>query len=171
MQNIDGRPPRFLKQFTLQQLPAHTFPIPTPGTPPPAHLYILPSPSPLRMTLLTTPPLQAHTFCPLQFLFDAPSPPPSLPSPSTSSRWLAPHSKGKPLERADTEDARIVRFVRTPEGRGVGVLREKLSGAGAGQGETWIVEEERDGDGARIGLRRGRRWESGDLVVVLDGGT
>jgi hypothetical protein len=55
------------------------------------------------------------------------------------------------------EERKIVRFVRTPEGRGVGVVRE-------GGGDAWIVRER----GTRLG--RAGRWDDGDLVVVLDGG-
>lgn len=55
------------------------------------------------------------------------------------------------------EGGTIVRFVRTPEGGGVGVLRE------GGRGEVWGV-----GSG---GLERRGAWSGdGDFVVVLDGG-
>lgn len=58
-----------------------------------------------------------------------------------------------------------MRFVRTPEGRGVGVVREGGEGGG---GEVWVVEESSSGNATR--LRRGPRWRGGDEVVVLNGG-
>ncbi|KZP10552.1 hypothetical protein FIBSPDRAFT_922313 [Athelia psychrophila] len=157
--NIDGRPPRFLKQFILQQLPPNTFPLGA-SRAPPTHLYILPG-SPSSLTLITTAPLQAHTFSPLQLFFDS-------PSPANSNPWLHSFSNGEALEHVDEEDARIVGFVRTPEGRGVGVLREDPVGDRKGQGEAWIVDDE--GDGPVTRLRRGHRWLGGDLVAILDGG-
>lgn len=51
-----------------------------------------------------------------------------------------------------------MRFVRTPEGKGVGVIREK-------GGESWIV-----GGKGMDKLERVARWPAADLVVVLDGG-
>ncbi|KAF7985328.1 hypothetical protein HWV62_6523 [Athelia sp. TMB] len=157
--NIDGRPPRFLKQFTLQHLPPNTFPILNTAHAPPTHLYILPG-SPSSLTLITTAPLQAHTFSPLQLFFDSPSP--------DANPWLHSFSTSVPLERVEEEDARIVGFVRTPDGHGVGVLREDYGGEKSGQGGAWIVNVE--GDGPVTSLRRGHRWQGGDLVALLDGG-
>lgn len=50
-----------------------------------------------------------------------------------------------------------MRFVRTPEGRGVGVVRKE-------GGESWVV------GGRSERLERAARWPAADLVVVLDGG-
>jgi hypothetical protein len=61
------------------------------------------------------------------------------------------------MDRIDEEERKIVRFVRTPEGKGVGVIREE-------GGEAWVVR----GRGTRLG--RAGRWDKGDHVVVLDGG-
>lgn len=63
------------------------------------------------------------------------------------------------LERMPEEESDIVRLVRTPEGRGLGVTRAN------GSGETWRVVE----NGSR--LVRSDRWKSADHVVVLEGGT
>ena len=72
--------------------------------------------------------------------------------------------KGEPIrqlargmDRVEEEERKIVRFVRTPEGKGVGVIREE-------GGEAWVVR----GRGTRLG--RAGRWDKGDHVVVLDGG-
>lgn len=63
------------------------------------------------------------------------------------------------MEHGLEEDAKIVRLVRTPEGKGLGILRED------GGGEAWFVRER----GSK--LERSGRWEKADHVVVLDGGT
>lgn len=55
------------------------------------------------------------------------------------------------------EDSKISRFVRTPAGRGVAVVR--IDG-----GETW-----KETDGGH-NLARLNSWPSADQVVVLDGG-
>jgi hypothetical protein len=62
------------------------------------------------------------------------------------------------IERVPEEESDLVRLVRTPEGRGVGVMRAN------GGGEAWRAVEH----GTR--LVRSRRWTSADQVVVLQGG-
>ncbi|KAF5384978.1 hypothetical protein D9615_001393 [Tricholomella constricta] len=62
------------------------------------------------------------------------------------------------LSRVSEEEAKIVRLVRTPEGRGVGIIRSD------GGGEAWRVVEQ----GTR--LVRSGYWTSADHVVVLQGG-
>ncbi|KAJ7630787.1 RAVE protein 1 C terminal-domain-containing protein [Roridomyces roridus] len=121
------RPPTLLRQFTLQKTLPSTFPSP------PTHMYLLPNSDRSSITLLTTSPLRSFELSPLLFL-DA-------------------HT----IEAEVAEESRIVRFVRTPEGSGVGVMRET-------GGEAWIVSS----DGSRL-LRSGK-WPAADHVVVLDGG-
>jgi hypothetical protein len=62
------------------------------------------------------------------------------------------------LERIPEEESDIVRLVRTPEGRGLGIMRANSGG------EAWRVVE----NGSR--LVRSDRWKSADHVVVLDAG-
>jgi hypothetical protein len=62
------------------------------------------------------------------------------------------------IERASEEESEIVRFVRTPEGNGVGVLRA------SGGGEAWRIVE------GGSSLVRSGAWVAADHVVVLDGG-
>lgn len=58
------------------------------------------------------------------------------------------------LDRIEEEESEIVRFIRTPEGTGVGALR--LDG-----GDTWRITER----GTKI-VRAGK-WDQADFVVVL----
>ena len=62
------------------------------------------------------------------------------------------------LERVPEEESDIIRLVRTPDGRGIGVMRAD------GGGEAWRVVEH----GSR--MVRSDRWKSADHVVVLEGG-
>jgi hypothetical protein len=57
------------------------------------------------------------------------------------------------------EESDIVRFVRTPEGRGVAAIRTN------GGGDVWGISEQ------STELRRTGRWHSAEFVVVLDEGT
>lgn len=61
------------------------------------------------------------------------------------------------LERVPEEDSHVRRFVRTPDGRGVAVVRED-------GGEVWTVHEQ----GSK--LVRELRWAAADHVVVLNRG-
>ncbi|KAF9527801.1 RAVE protein 1 C terminal-domain-containing protein [Crepidotus variabilis] len=134
--NIDRRPPTLLQQFTLQQSQPSIF------SKPPEYLYILPNPDSNLLTLVTTPPLMSMDLSPLSF-FDA------------RSDGLKIHSAGP--ERIQEEESEIIRFIRTPEGKGVGALR-------AIGGEVWKVTER----GKKI--VRSSAWDKADFVVVLDYG-
>ncbi|KAK7064348.1 WD repeat protein [Favolaschia claudopus] len=134
--NIDRRPPTLLRQFTLQQTLPGTF------IEPPRYLHLLPKPDHGLLTLVTSSPLRTFDFSPLLFL-DA-------------------HSDGlrlcaQAVEAVPEEDSHIVRFVRTPEGFGVGVIR-------ANGGEAWRLAS----NGSSL-IRSGK-WTTADHVVVLDGG-
>ncbi|KAJ7783622.1 RAVE protein 1 C terminal-domain-containing protein [Mycena maculata] len=134
--NIDRRPPTLLRQFTLQKTLPSTFPGP------PEYLYLLPKADRSRVTLVTSSPLRSFELSPLLFL-DA-------------------HVDGlrlcsQTVEAVPAEESPIVRFVRTPEGGGVGVMR-------ATGGEAWRVV----GNGSRL-IRSGN-WATADHLVVLDGG-
>lgn len=59
------------------------------------------------------------------------------------------------LERIAEEECEIIRFIRTPEGRGVGALRS------GGRGEAWQIHER----GTK--LVRAGTWDRADFVVVL----
>ncbi|GLB36004.1 putative RAVE protein 1 C terminal [Lyophyllum shimeji] len=135
--NIDRRPPTLLKQFTLQQLPASNFPGP------PSHLCIFPDSDPSMLILAVSPPLATFKFSPISF-FDAQSD--------------ALRVRSRLLDRVPEEESKILRLVRTPEGKGVGVIRE------GGGGETWRVVQ-----GGSTLVRSGS-WTSADLVVVLHEG-
>ncbi|TFY65144.1 hypothetical protein EVJ58_g2168 [Rhodofomes roseus] len=152
--NIDRRPPTLLKQFTLLQSPPGLLP-----SPPPAHLYVLPAPSDYgTLTLVTSPPLAAYVLSPLPF-FDA------------RADGLRLVARGAdqilqdPREAVDHSRREVVRFVRTPEGEGVGAVYAD------GSGEVWCLKR---GGG---GLQRRGKWhvseeaDKVDQVVVLDGGT
>ena len=65
--------------------------------------------------------------------------------------------RAKGMDRVSMNEAEILKFVRTPEGKGVGVLRS--SG-----GETWRSTERGSA------LVRTGSWSSGEFVVVLKGG-
>ncbi|KAJ7042393.1 RAVE protein 1 C terminal-domain-containing protein [Mycena alexandri] len=134
--NIDRRPPTLLRQFTLQ----HTLPATFSG--PPRYMHLLPKVDRGLVTLVTSSPLRTFDFSPLLFL-DA----------HVDGLRLSAHA----LDAVPSEESHIVRFVRTPEGGGVGVVRE--SG-----GEAWRVV----GNGS--GLIRSGTWSTADHIVVLDGG-
>ncbi|KAJ6509386.1 RAVE protein 1 C terminal-domain-containing protein, partial [Mycena vitilis] len=134
--NIDRRPPTLLRQFTLQQSPPGTFPTS------PRYLRLLPKADRGLVTLVTSSPLRTFDFSPMLFL-DA-------------------HADGlrlrtQTIEAVPAEESHIVRFVRTQEGSGVGVLRET-------GGEAWRVVA----NGSRL-IRSGK-WSTADYIVVLDGG-
>lgn len=66
------------------------------------------------------------------------------------------------LPHIEEEDAKIVRFGRSANGRGVVVMRE------GGKGEGWMV---RDVKGKGTRLERAGRWTGeAEFVVVLEGG-
>lgn len=147
-QNIDRRPPTLLRQFTLLQF--------EPGTLPrtPDHLYAVPDPaSPHLLTLITSPPLTSYILTPSLF-FDSREN--GLRLNAYSDEVLYADE-----EKLGVEQRRIVRFVRTSDGEGLGALRM------AGAAESWRV-----GPGGRE-LRGKRRWKLGadvDFVVVLERG-
>ncbi|KAG6836376.1 hypothetical protein H0H93_008676 [Arthromyces matolae] len=134
--NLDRRPPTLLKQFTLQQLPPSTLPGP------PSSLSLLPNLDSKLMTLVTTSPLATYDVSSITF-FDAQKEGLQLSS--------------SLLPRVATEETKVVRLIRTPEGAGVGVVR--LSG-----GEAWRVVQ----NGTQ--LVRSSSWSSADHVVVLQRG-
>jgi hypothetical protein len=72
------------------------------------------------------------------------------------SNGLRINSKGSAYDLA--EEAEIVRFIRTPEGLGVGALRVD------GGGDAWRIVE----GGTKL-VRFGE-WERADFVVVLANG-
>ncbi|KAF8222144.1 WD repeat-containing protein [Tricholoma matsutake] len=135
--NIDRRPPTLLKQFTIQQLLPSSLPRL------PALLYLLPHKDPSMITLAMSSPLTTFNLSPLSF-FDAQS----------DGFRLSAMS----IERVLEEESDIVRLVRTPDGRGLGVMRAD------GGGEAWRAVDH----GSR--LVRSDRWKSADHVVVLEGG-
>lgn len=138
IQNIDRRPPTLLQQFTLQQGQPSIF------SSPPSYLYLLPNPDSNLLTLVTSPPLMSMDLDPLTF-FDP------------QSNGLCINSKGSEYNLA--EEAKIMRFIRTPEGIGVGALRV------GGGGDAWRIVE----GGTKL-VRFGE-WERADFVVVLASGT
>ncbi len=135
-QNIDRRPPTLLNKFTLQQFPPSTLPSV------PKYLYFLPNSTKSSITVVTAPPLTSYELSPVAF-FDA------------QEDGLRVRAHGS--EISPEEYSEIVRFVRTPEGRGVGVIRK--SG-----GQIWTLAE---GDKE---LNRSGSGDLGDKIVVLDKG-
>lgn len=107
-QNIDRRPPTLLKQFTLLQ----TGPSAVPTTP--EHLYLLPNPSsPGSLTLVTSPPLMAYRLNPLPF-FDA----------RADGLMLLGNVQEMREGSSKLTPRRLSRFIRTPDGEGLGIIRE-----------------------------------------------
>ena len=154
LQNIDRRPPTLLKQFTLLQSPPSLL-----SSPPPLHLYVVPAPSDsATLTLITSPPLASYALTPLPF-FDARADGLNLLVRGADQQ---PHDGGGD----GSGDARqeIVRFVRTPEGRGVGAVYAD------GSGRVWSLKH----NGRRLEERK--QWKASDTtgkvdrLVVLDGG-
>lgn len=150
MQNIDRRPPTLLKQFTLLQTPPGVLPR-TPG-----HLYVVPNPKPDSLTLLTTPPLASYELTVSQF-FDARS---------DGLVRIADGAKHTHADNSSNDDpqAEIVRYVRTPNGEGVGVIRAD------GCGEVWTFDWAKT-----VSLIKTGSWTPGtaghvDRFVVIDAG-
>ncbi|KAE9408257.1 WD repeat-containing protein [Gymnopus androsaceus JB14] len=135
--NIDRRPPTLLKHFTIQQ----SLQSPLPKLP--SYLHVLPDPSQSSVTLVSTSPLCSYELDLAEF-FDA--------------QPTGLRSTGRFSDRFAAEEAEIVGFVRTPEGKGVGVVRK------GGGGQTWRLG--RPGPN----LSRSASWTAADQVVVLDQG-
>lgn len=95
------------------------------------------------LTLLTCPPLMSIDLAASAF-FDAQS-----HGLQVKSLCLEPIPEGEP---------ELVRFIRTPEGKGVGALRV------GGGGEIWQIRER----GTK--LNRSGSWEQADFVVALANG-
>ncbi|KAI0830734.1 WD repeat-containing protein [Trametes gibbosa] len=147
--NIDRRPPTLLKQFTLLQTASGALPSP------PAHLYIVPNPGRASLTLVTAPPLKSYELAILAF-FDACA---------DGLRLQASGAEHADADAREDSRAEVVRFMRTPNGEGVGALRSD------GCGEVWNF------DWAKTGrLERKGQWvasqgaERVDHFVVLDAG-
>ncbi|KAJ3916631.1 RAVE protein 1 C terminal-domain-containing protein [Lentinula edodes] len=135
--NIDRRPPTLLKHFTIQQ--SSRSPLPRI----PSHLYALPNPSQPTASLVSTSPLCSFELDLINFFDDQP----------TGLRLTAQF-----LDRISAEESEISRFVRTPEGQGLGVIRK------GGGGETWSHGPD------EAMLTRSASWSAADRVVVLDHG-
>ncbi|GBE78251.1 hypothetical protein SCP_0111340 [Sparassis crispa] len=151
--NINRRPPTLLKQFTLLRSPPGLLL----GNRPPTQLFIIPAPSggsTPTLTLVTAAPLASYTLSPLPF-FDARA---------DGLRLLA---RAVEEETGAQTLREIVRFVRTPEGEGVGVLWED------GSGRTWAVGtggKEKGMSLVRRGIWKADAFGSADQLVVLDSG-
>lgn len=100
------------------------------------------------LTLTTCPPLTAHDFDLLTF-FDARSD--GLEKVATTDH------EGYGVDY--NEEELIERFVRTPHGNGVAVVR-------ASGGEAWALEGQRE----NTRLRRVGRWKGKGLTAIIDSG-
>ncbi|KAI0307694.1 WD repeat-containing protein [Multifurca ochricompacta] len=134
--NIDRRPPTLFKQFTLLQ----DIPVSLPRAP--SYLHVVPGPTKHTLALVLASPLSVYVLEPLDF-FDS-------------------HSDGLTIrrrvhDRVTDEDSRIKRFVRTPDGTGLAVVRET-------GGDAWIMRN------LGTELQHAGRWTAADHVVVLNGG-
>jgi hypothetical protein len=136
-QNLDRRPPTLPQHFTLQQSQPCVF-----GKPP-DQLYVLPNRDPHFLTLITCPPLISIDLSPLSFL-------------DAQTDALRINSAGS-LDWIEGKESEIIRFIRTPEGKGVGALRKQ-------GGEVWKVDQH----GTK--LECAGAWDKSDFVVVLDYG-
>ncbi|KAL1677484.1 RAVE protein 1 C terminal-domain-containing protein [Schizophyllum commune] len=147
--NIDRRPPTLLRQFTLQ----HSAPGVLPNVP--KHLYILPQTgTTASMTLISTPPLRTFALRPALF-FGA----------EGAGLDLRAEVPGTHEDITGTQLASrdIVRFIRTPEGRGVCVIRGSA-------GEVWSARNTKTHLHGPHTLSLSGTWDSADFVVPLDGG-
>jgi hypothetical protein len=108
----------------------------------PTHLCVLPGPDRTSLTFVTSTPLASFSLIPSTFFDGKPG-----------GLSLCAHN----LPRVAEEEFKIIKLVRTPAGRGIGVIRSD-------GGEAWKVVDK----GSR--LQRVGRWPPADLVVVLDGG-
>lgn len=136
LQSIDRRPPTLLKQLTLIQNIAVSLPRV------PSSLHIVPGPTKHTLALISAPPLSVHVLEPLNFF-------------NSGSDGLT--LRDRIHEYVPDEDSYIKQFVRTPDGSGLAVVREK-------GGEARIVR------GLGTVLQCTGRWTAADYVVVLDGG-
>ncbi|KAL0580829.1 regulator of (H+)-ATPase in vacuolar membrane [Marasmius crinis-equi] len=136
--NIDRRPPTLLNHFTLHHTPPSTLPTP------PTYLSVFSSSKgSADLTLITSPPLTSLKFSLADF-FDG----------KTSGLKLV----ARRLPRVAEEETEISHFLRTPEGRGLGVVRK------GDRGEVWSLDPQSST------LARRKAWSATNLVVVLDGG-
>jgi hypothetical protein len=119
----------------LQQSHTSAFPIP------PSHLYIFPTPDQTRITLVTSPSLAAYDLEPLAFFDGQPD-------------GLSVRAQ---LIQRLPEESKIIGLVRTPEGKGLGIIRSD-------GGEAWRVVDKGSG------LVRAGMWTAADHVVALDDG-
>jgi len=136
-QNIDRRPPTLLNHFTLQ----HSSSV---FSACPLSLYLLPLPEKSQLLLVTTSPLTSSVLSPVEFL-DA-----------FEGKASSKHSQSS--EHVSRDVSSIKRFVRTPEGRGVGAVYED-----AHVDILSISTSNR-------GLRHRGSCDDADFVAVLDGG-
>ncbi|KAF7320375.1 WD repeat protein [Mycena kentingensis (nom. inval.)] len=134
--NIDRRPPTLLRHLTLQQSPPGTFSAIA------QYMHLLPDAGGSSVNLVTTSPLRTFTLSPTLFLDAQPG-------------GLV--ACAETIAAVPAEESRILRFVRTPDGTGVGVVRET-------GGEAWQLS------GNDCQLSRMGRWVDGDHIVVLDRG-
>ncbi|KIY45758.1 hypothetical protein FISHEDRAFT_66809 [Fistulina hepatica ATCC 64428] len=138
--NIDRRPPTLLKKFNLQNsLPDALLEVPE-------HIYVVPSRDDSSLSLVTTSPVRTYRLSPLTF-FDVPE---RLPVQSQLSEHFM-HTQRT-----------IVRFVRTPEGRGVCAIRQ------GGGGDVWRVEGADVATSTIITLAT--QWSGATFAVALDCG-
>jgi rabconnectin-3a len=100
------------------------------------------------MTLTTCPPLAAHDFEPFA-LFNA----------QKQGLVRVAINDHESHRNRTAEEEPIEKFFRTPDGRGVAVVR-------ASGGEAWAVA----GHQETVRLQRVGRWHSKGAVAILDGG-
>ncbi|KAH9037204.1 RAVE protein 1 C terminal-domain-containing protein [Lactarius pseudohatsudake] len=134
--NIDRRPPTLLKRFTLLQNVPFTF------LRAPSSLHIVPGPTKHTLALVSATPLSVHMLEPLNF-FD--------------SRSDGLTLLGRVHDYTTDGEPCIKRFVRTPDGTGLAIVRET-------GGDAWIVRDH------GTSLQRAGKWTTADNVVVLNGG-
>lgn len=132
--NVDRRPPTLLKQFTLIQS--------SPGCLPraPQHIYLVRDPGRTSLTLVTAPPLATYQLSLPEF-FEA------------KAEGLTNVQQGP--ESFEGESARVIRFIRTPEGRGLAVLRD------GNVGQTFRLK------GRGSAILKQAAWHAADHAVVL----
>jgi hypothetical protein len=126
-----------LKSFTLLRS--------APGLllPQPSQLYVLPTLEKNVHTLVISPPLSTFDLSLLRF----------LDNPAEGLKVCV-----RTFPQLPGEESPIVRFIRTPEGDSVGVIRE--------QGGEILTVHQRGFE-----LHKAGSWSEADIVVVLESGT
>lgn len=124
---------------------------------PPRHLYVVPNPTRGSLTLLTSPPIASYELSLLSF----------FGAREAGLRHIASSAEHTHPELSVVEDPRaeIIRYVRTPNGEGVGAIRTD------GCGEVWTFDWAKSGTLKKTGSWLLENEGHVDHFVVIDAGS